>query len=60
MTVKEVLDKSDCIVDIYHKGQYVDRYLNWKDINNIEEWVLNSEVVEFGVSEDAILEIDSR
>lgn len=65
MKVVDVLKLSSCKVDIYYKGQYVDRYENYKDLNNIEEWSLNAEVRDFDVmSINALggcyLEIDSE
>lgn len=65
MKVIDVLKLSSCKVDIYYKGQYVTRYEDYKDLNNIEEWLLNAEVRDFDVMAtnpygDCHLEIDSE
>lgn len=63
MKVIDVLKLSSCRVDIYYKGQYVTRYEDYKDLNNIEEWLLNAEVRDFDVYnnyEACYLEIDSE
>ena len=65
MKVIDVLKLSSCIVDIHYKGQYVTRYENYKDLNNIEEWLLNAEVRDFDAMStnawgDCHLEIDSK
>lgn len=63
MKVIDVLKLSSCRVDIYHKGQYVTRYEDYKDLNNIEEWLLNAEVKDFDMYNDyeaCYLEIDSQ
>lgn len=52
MKVIDVLKLSSCRVDIYHKGQYVTRYEDYKDLNNIEEWLLNAEVKDFDMYND--------
>ena len=65
MKVIDVLKLSSCKVDIYYKGQYVTRYEDYKDLNNIEEWLSNAEVRDFdamstNVWGDCHLEIDSE
>ncbi|WP_195515538.1 hypothetical protein [Paraclostridium bifermentans] len=65
MKVIDVLKLSSCKVDIYYKGQYVTRYEDYKDLNNIEEWLLKAEVRDFDVMStnawgDCHLEIDSE
>lgn len=65
MKVIDVLKLSSCRVDIYYKGQYVTRYEDYKDLNNIEEWLLNAEVRDFDAMStnawgDCHLEIDSE
>lgn len=64
MKVIDVLKLSSCRVDIYYKGQDVDTYRDYKDLNNIEEWLLNAEVRDFDVDIDdygaCYLEIDSE
>ena len=65
MKVIDVLKLSSCKVDIYYKGQYVVRYEDYKDLNNIEEWLLNAEVRDFDAMStnawgDCHLEIDSK
>lgn len=65
MKVIDVLKLSSCRVDIYYKGQYVDTYRDYKDLNNIEEWLLNAEVRDFDAMAtnpygDCHLEIDSE
>lgn len=65
MKVIDVLKLCSCKVDIYYKGQYVVRYEDYKDLNNIEEWLLNAEVRDFDVMStnawgDCHLEIDSE
>ena len=65
MKVIDVLKLSSCKVDIYYKGQYVTRYEDYKDLNNIEEWLLNAEVRDFDAMStnawgDCHLEIDSE
>ena len=64
MKVIDVLKLSSCRVDIYYKGQYVDTYRDYKDLNNIEEWLLNAEVIDFDADIDdygaCYLEIDSE
>lgn len=58
------LKLSSCRVDIYYKGQDVDTYRDYKDLNNIEEWLLNAEVRDFDADIDdygaCYLEIDSE
>lgn len=34
MKVIDVLKLSSCMVDIYHKGQYVTRFEDYKDLDN--------------------------
>ena len=65
MKVIDVLKLSSCRVDIYYKSQYVTRYEDYKDLNNIEEWLLNAEVRDFDAMStnawgDCHLEIDSE
>lgn len=67
MKVIDVLKLSSCKVDIYiyYKGQYVTRFEDYKDFNNIEEWLLNAEVRDFDAMStnawgDCHLEIDSE
>lgn len=63
MKVIDVLKLSSCRVDIYYKGQYMTRYEDYKDLNNIEEWLLNAEVKDFDMYNDyeaCYLEIDSQ
>lgn len=63
MKVIDVLKLSSCRVDIYYKGQYMTRYEDYKDLNNIEEWLLNAEVRDFDMYNDyeaCYLEIDSE
>ena len=65
MKVIDVLKLSSCKVDIYYKGQYVTRFEDYKDLNNIEEWLLNAEVRDFDAMStnawgDCHLEIDSE
>ena len=63
MKVIDVLKLSSCRVDIYYKGQYVTRYEDYKNLNNIEEWLLNAEVRDFDMYNDyeaCYLEIDSK
>lgn len=65
MKVIDVLKLSSCKVQIYYKGQYVTRYEDYKDLNNIEEWLLNAEVRDFDAMAtnpygDCHLEIDSE
>ena len=59
MKVIDVLKLTSCRADIYYKGQYVTRYEDYKDLNNIEEWLLNAEVRDFG-TDICCLEIDSE
>lgn len=64
MKVVEVLRLSNCAVDIYHKGQYITRFEDYKDFNSIEEWLLNSEIRDFDTDINdyggCYLEIDSE
>lgn len=63
MKVIDVLKLSSCRVNIYYKGQYMTRYEDYKDLNNIEEWLLNAEVRDFDMYNDyeaCYLEIDSQ
>ena len=65
MKVIDVLKLSSCRVDIYYKGQYATRFEDYKDFNNIEEWLLNAEVRDFDAMStnawgDCHLEIDSE
>lgn len=64
MKVIDVLKLSSCRVNIYYKGQDVDTYRDYKDLNNIEEWLLNAEVRDFDADIDdyraCYLEIDSE
>lgn len=64
MKVIDVLKLSSCRVDIYYKGKYVDTYRDYKDLNNIEEWLLNAEARDFDADIDdygaCYLEIDSE
>lgn len=63
MKVIDILNLCSCRVDIYYKGQYVTEYNERKDLNKIEDWLLNSEVRDLDSSNDYIgdlLEIDSR
>lgn len=52
MKVIDILKLCSCKVDIYYKGQYATTYEDYKDINNIEEWLLNSNVVDLDTYED--------
>lgn len=52
MKVIDVLKLCSCRVDIYYKGQYVTECRCWKDMNNIEDWLLNSNVVDLDVYHD--------
>lgn len=65
MKVIDVLRLCSCKVDIYYKGQYVTRFEDYKDLDNIEEWLLNAEVRDFDAMAtnpygDCHLEIDSE
>lgn len=64
MKVIDVLKLSSCMVDIYYKGQYVSRFEDYKDLDNIEDWLLNSEVRGFDTDTNdygvGYLEIDSE
>lgn len=64
MKVIDILKLSSCKVDIYYKGQYITRFEDYKDLNNIEEWLLNSEVRDFDADINdygvGYLEIDSE
>lgn len=64
MKVIDVLKLSSCRVDIYYKSQYATRCEDYKDLNNIEEWLLNAEVRDFDADIDdygaCYLEIDSE
>lgn len=65
MKVIDVLKLSSCKVDIYYKGQYITRCEDYKDLNNMEEWLLNAEVRDFDTISanawgDCYLEIDSE
>lgn len=64
MKVIDVLKLCECKVDVYYKGQYVDEYEDYKDLSNIEDWLLNSEVISFYINSDwceyPYLEIDSE
>ena len=44
MKVVDVLNLCSCIVDIYYKGQFVFEYNRQEDLNQIEDWLLDSEV----------------
>lgn len=52
MKVIDILKLCSCRVDIYYKGQYVTEYEDYKDIDNIEDWLLNSNVVDLDTYED--------
>lgn len=63
MKVVDVLNLCSCRVDIYYKGQFVFEYNGQEDLNQIEDWLLDSEVKDLDSSNDYIgdlLEIDSR
>lgn len=64
MKVIDVLKLCECRVDVYYKGQYVNEYKDCKDLSDIEDWLLNSEVRSFYVNSDwdeySYLEIDSE
>ena len=62
MKVIDILKLCSCRVDIYHKGQFITEYNEIKDLEKIEEWLLDSEVRDLDSSNDYIgdvLEIDS-
>lgn len=59
MKVIDVLKLCSCRVDIYYKGQYVTRYEDYKDLDNIEDWLLNAEVRDFD-TDICCLKIDSK
>lgn len=52
MKVIDVLKLCSCKVDIYYKGQYVTEYRCWKDMDNIGDWLLNSNVVDLDIYHD--------
>lgn len=43
MKVIDVLKLSSCRVDIYYKSQYATRCEDYKDLNNMKEWLLNAD-----------------
>lgn len=51
MKVIDILKLCSCKVDIYYKGQYITEYEDYKDMNNIEDWLLNSNVVDLDTYE---------
>ena len=62
MKVIDVLKLCSCRVDIYHKGQFVIKYNRGDNLDEIDEWLLNSEVRDLDSSTDHIgdvLEVDS-
>ena len=64
MKVIDVLKLWSCRVDIYYKGQYATRCEDYKDLNNMKEWLLNAEVRDFDADINdygtCYLEIDSE
>lgn len=52
MKVIDILKLCSCKVDIYYKDQYVTEYGDYRDMNSIEEWLMNSKVVDLDTYED--------
>ena len=60
MKVKDVLKLCSCKVNIFFKGQFVCEVENPTHLNDVEDWVLNSEVREIGNYEQDSIDIDSK
>lgn len=60
MKVIDVLKLSSCKVNIFFKGQFVCEVENSTRLNDVEDWVLNSEVREIGNYEQDSIDIDSK
>ena len=60
MKVIDVLKLCSCKVNIFYKGQFVVEVENSTRLNDVEDWVLNSEVREIGNYEQDSIDIDSK